>query len=501
MQNDVEQVKTTVGLFCGETKGRRGSVSAKNVVSNLLDHCTTLVLFLFRLHQLEILGHRLIAQFSNIESDKKFHPSEMKSLKPGAKDSEGDQETAETQKLEDQRQKLAQDTNSLNEKFGMEYPLDPRLQYVYPAPNVTILTNIANALASVPKFYVQVLHLMNKMNLPAPFGQVTMTPPLAASEGTEQVQPVESDVEERQMEISSEEESELESDEEDASKSKAEHPAVAKRVRNAKSDKPRKRPKLQFTKQQGTKSKSTAQKVEEVFEVPTPGGNKRTEFKLTPAIGLRTQETQVSVGTDKDAAPENITGPADQATQNPSTSWDVPSAPDLLSGTEEAARPAESGFGKIEPVAKQAEENEPEEQEEEWGATEFISSRKLRRNQLSHRETREYSAFRNYQEGEPTSRLYIKNVAKQVTEKDLHYVYGKYVDWEDEAQKLVFDIRLMKEGRMKGQAFITLPDEKRALEALKDTHAFMMKGKPIVVQFARSSKPKEKDGKDKKSKD
>jgi U11/U12 small nuclear ribonucleoprotein SNRNP65 len=32
--------------------------------------------------------------------------------------------------------------------------------------------NIYNAIASVPELYVQVLHLMNRMNLPTPFGSL-----------------------------------------------------------------------------------------------------------------------------------------------------------------------------------------------------------------------------------------------------------------------------------------------------------------------------------------
>jgi U11/U12 small nuclear ribonucleoprotein SNRNP65 len=37
-----------------------------------------------------------------------------------------------------------------------------------------------NAIIGVPKLYTQVLHLMNKMNLPCPFGPVTSTPPLVS---------------------------------------------------------------------------------------------------------------------------------------------------------------------------------------------------------------------------------------------------------------------------------------------------------------------------------
>ena len=54
-----------------------------------------------------------------------------------------------------------------------------------------------------------------------------------------------------------------------------------------------------------------------------------------------------------------------------------------------------------------------------------------------------------------------------------------------------FDIRLMTEGRMKGQAFIALPSSARAEKALAETNGLMMQGKPMVIQFARSAQSKE----------
>lgn len=45
----------------------------------------------------------------------------------------------------------------------------------------------------------------------------------------------------------------------------------------------------------------------------------------------------------------------------------------------------------------------------------------------------------------------------------------------------------MTEGRMKGQAFITLPNVDRAREALNETNGVMLQGKPLVVHFARSA--------------
>ncbi|KVH90700.1 Nucleotide-binding, alpha-beta plait [Cynara cardunculus var. scolymus] len=66
-------------------------------------------------------------------------------------------------------------------KLGVEYPFPPHLVYAYPPPDGNILTNILNALIAVPRFYTQVLHLMNKMNIPAPFRAALPTPPLPPS--------------------------------------------------------------------------------------------------------------------------------------------------------------------------------------------------------------------------------------------------------------------------------------------------------------------------------
>ena len=464
---------------------------------------------------MDILGHKLIVEFSKKRQQNLF-PTELKQLKLGDIKEKGNntgKEDGERQKKEEaekEKLRVAREINQMSERFGMEYPLNPRLQYVYPPPTVTVLTNIANALASVPKFYVQVLHLMNKMNLPPPFGAIMVTPPL-----TEEPKPsvVESErqepdrVEAAEMEMSSEEESELESEDEAEVQHKniSKFPTAAvKRTKRHGLDKPRKRQKLHLQQASMTTSRTAVQKVEEVFEVPQASGAKKAEFKLTPTIGIPSQSPLgPSVTSEESKQSTSVPDPGGSDVESgnkPIMGWDIQVNADLLSITEPKTVVEEGGFGKLEPVVKATEEEPEEEEEEEWGATEFISSRKLRRNRITHSEMRDISAFRNYQEGEPTSRLYIKNISRQATDKDLHYVFGKYVDWEDEAQKLVFDIRLMKEGKMKGQAFVTLPNAERALDALSDTHGFMLKGKPIVVQFARSAKPKEKDNKDKKEK-
>ncbi|KAL6203072.1 hypothetical protein ACLB2K_026776 [Fragaria x ananassa] len=63
-------------------------------------------------------------------------------------------------------------------RLGVDYFFPPHLEYAYPPPDGNILTNIVNALIAVPRFYTQVLHLMNKMNIPAPFRMALPSPPL-----------------------------------------------------------------------------------------------------------------------------------------------------------------------------------------------------------------------------------------------------------------------------------------------------------------------------------
>lgn len=46
---------------------------------------------------------------------------------------------------------------------------------------------------------------------------------------------------------------------------------------------------------------------------------------------------------------------------------------------------------------------------------------------------------------------------------------------------------LMKEGRMKGQAFVGLPSEQSAEKALRETNGYVLYDKPlIVVSFCSS---------------
>jgi U11/U12 small nuclear ribonucleoprotein SNRNP65 len=43
-----------------------------------------------------------------------------------------------------------------------------------------------------------------------------------------------------------------------------------------------------------------------------------------------------------------------------------------------------------------------------------------------------------------------------------------------------------QEGRMRDQAFVTFPSTQLAEHALGMTHGYMLKGKPMIVQFGRN---------------
>uniref|UniRef100_T1J0A5 RNA-binding region-containing protein 3 n=1 Tax=Strigamia maritima TaxID=126957 RepID=T1J0A5_STRMM len=385
---------------------------------------------LVRLHQLDVLGNRLVVQFAR-HQQKQYFPHLGDFKKPNLKSATKENESSKSKTVDFHKQieAMQRNINSLSMLFGLNYPINPKLRYSYPKPTETILTNIVHTLISVPKFYTQVLHLMNKLNLPAPFGEETPLPPLND-----------------ENEHSSE--SELESDEENKSSAFG-----VKRLKTRK--KTMKKFKIQDMLNLLNKTTpvlTTSLEKKNIFEMPDTQTSKKIEFKLN----------------------------LETITKNPEEEM------------EKEAGISESGFGQFAPVQSQNEQEKIDGRVEEvYAGSDFTSRDEIRRKKLSKQEMNSNSVFRSYNAGEVTSRLYIKNLSKEVNEVDLKKVYGFYVDEKSEEEKLRFDIRLMKEGRMKGQAFVTLPNEEKAKSALEDTNGYVLYGKPFVVHFARSAKPKE----------
>ncbi|XP_051738482.1 RNA-binding region-containing protein 3 [Ctenopharyngodon idella] len=434
-----------------------------------------------RLHQLRILGHTLVVEFAKDQDS-------VSVLKDPPVSNSGAGAQAEKGKKEKQQHNVPMVDNSIAPSLGLKFQTNPTLKYLYPPPSSGILTNIIHTLLSVPKFYVQVLHLMNKMNLPCPFGPVTARPPMFEMPPgplppmPPPFPPENPPLPEHEEGASgSEEESEYESgDEEDKERMIRLMGLVnqpCKRPLRAKTSSKRKKPKLKdllfIPKPDSHGPSGPALQPADVFEQPQTVGQKKIEFHISA------EASTILEGPGQNQEPQFADATEDTAEK------------------EVSAQEAAEGFGKIYPSA-QVPRQEEEREEDEDIPSEFISRRELERGRLSRDEIKKMSVFKNYEPGEPTCRLYVKNIAKQVEEKDLKFIYGRYIDISSEEERNMFDIVLMREGRMKGQAFIGLPSERSAEKALKETNGYILNDKPLVVQFARSAKPKQESADPKK---
>uniref|UniRef100_A0A7C9DQG7 RRM domain-containing protein n=2 Tax=Opuntia streptacantha TaxID=393608 RepID=A0A7C9DQG7_OPUST len=93
--------------------------------------------------------------------------------------------------------------------------------------------------------------------------------------------------------------------------------------------------------------------------------------------------------------------------------------------------------------------------------------------------------FKNYAAGNPASVLYIKNLAKDVVADDFYFVFGSLFG-SFEAAKSGLSVKLMQEGRMRGQSFVTFPSVELAHRALNLVNGYVFKGKPMIIQFGRN---------------
>ncbi|XP_067107858.1 RNA-binding region-containing protein 3 isoform X1 [Osmerus mordax] len=428
-----------------------------------------------RLHQLQVLNHTLVAEFAEDHEHVTVlkDPPVSNSVKEGKDD----------KKKQEKKPSIPVIETGISPSLGLKFQANPSLKYLYPPPSNGTLANITHALLSVPKFYFQVLHLMNKMNLPCPFGPVTPRPPMVEFPVAPSIPmpppfpPLYPPLPEGDVDQSSGEGSEYESDDEDKERIIRLMGLVnqaCKRPLRAKVSSKRKKPKLKdllfVPKPDSQSSSGPALQPSDVFEQPLPCGPKKIEFHIatdTAAMlegGAHTQEAE--------SEDENEAEPGEK---------EAPGA-----GQED---PGE-GFGKIYPTTQASPQGQEDSEEDEDLPSDVISRKDLERGRLSRDEIKRMSVFKNYEPGEPTCRLYVKNIGKQVEEKDLKYIYGRYIDLSSEAERNMFDIVLMKEGRMKGQAFVGLPSERSAERALRDTNGYVLYDKPLVVQFARSARPK-----------
>ncbi|XP_060539954.1 RNA-binding protein 41 [Pantherophis guttatus] len=115
---------------------------------------------------------------------------------------------------------------------------------------------------------------------------------------------------------------------------------------------------------------------------------------------------------------------------------------------------------------------------------ECVPEEEIIRSRLSKEEIHRIPRFSSYSPGEPSKVLYVKNLSRNATVKDLLPLFSRF------QKKDVPPLRLrLLNGRMRGQAFLTFPTVSQAQEALELLNGFPLLGKPLILEFGRSRKP------------
>lgn len=372
-----------------------------------------------RLHQLEMAGRRLTVEYSFKKE-------------PCLDEKKGLEETSlSTQKL----RAFLREINAWNPSVDFYQPPPVHLKYKYCCLEPKIAINIIFSMFKHKPFYIQVMHLMNKMCLDVPYSDN----PEAVSFFQKSFQQFFSNQNCFLNKTVSDSESEIDSDEESNIPKEMIVSTIAKRQHTL----PilRKRPAAVLSTTSVPKAKRTPINQAEVFDVVAPVTESKKIFLVVHQDALQKPMEQ----------PEVI-----------------------------------GELGTFKKEKKPSEEEHTQTVEEQPA----ITRKELLKNRISYSDMKLLSAFKNYVPGQPSMRLYIKNLARTATEQDVKRIYKQYIENLSEEEQNSFDVRVMQEGRMKGQAFVTFPSLKIAETALNETNGFLLKDRPIVVQFARAANKK-----------
>ncbi|XP_035729320.1 RNA-binding region-containing protein 3-like [Vespa mandarinia] len=423
---------------------------------------------LLRLHQIKVRGQYLSVEFAKKSMPIQFSENEIH-YGDIMKD-EIHKETVNKSHFQAFLKRLY--GGSMNQIFTQPPP--PNIKYKYAPPTKNTLLRIIIQLLKEPAFYTQVLHLMNRMNLPPPFEELEAEFPILkeiydielykdilGEDIFESVKGKGFSQNNKKEKETDEEESEIESDEDTNVKSLQNVPIKRKCLQ---SKKRLKIPKFINPAKQPTALTSIQKTIrpEDMFESVQLGESKSLKIELKTVDKLL----------------EGV---------------------DVLSEHKrDNILETQSGFGLMFPTkniehAKQNIKHFCEESLEKSSEqplekpSDFITKEELASNRISINDQRLLPVFKNYHAGKPTNRLYIKNLAKQVEANDLHYIYKKYVIPGLPNTEHEYNVRLMQEGRMKGQAFVTLQNTAQAQLAVQETNGYILKEKPMVVQYAKVS--------------
>lgn len=415
------------------------------------------------LHQQILDGKRLYVEFA--EGNARDVTSILK--RSGFVDDKRDEINGATASVEATFGNVMRKLYATADNLNFNQPPPPHLRYNYPLVNRDIIDSISIALETSRKFYVQVLHLMNRMNLEPPFvagdkklkyepqideqpnGQQTIRK--NASTQTEE-SAWQHFIRMKRKRVASDE-SEMEtttSDDEEVAKMTRSQPKIANH-------------------QIAVRSKQKQRRVLKMQRIQmNANGEKRQTIDTHSSISVAFDSPPPGAKAIKIIAPKQL--------QPIVVSNEIPVGTDLVDPSEPPA---------IGACASNA----------------IWTDAQIQENRIPDDQLKTHPLFQNYVPGAITNRLYIKNIAKEVTEDDLRAIYHRYLEENSNGIGNVrsIDIRLMQTGRMKGQAFVTfsgpyldsdddVDDSQKyhiITKALSETNGLIVKSKVLVVTYGK----------------
>ncbi|GLE02037.1 hypothetical protein PINS_up010875 [Pythium insidiosum] len=394
--------------------------------------------------------------------------------------------------------------------LGLHYAPSPLLHYKYPRASVPIVRNIANALLALPRFYTQVLHLMNKMNLPPPFEDDAIRGPFSLR--NEQSPAVSNgDHHKRSLDIEEEgeEEEEDEEDTENANQQQAPTSVPALAPPSAVPtvptiSRPRKRQRASKASRAALPSPTTA------FTASSPASQssscvapradrpgvittKELLAQRRPRLDQTSAHSSPSTVVRVEALPPTVDARDIEYVMAyvlpPETPLSALSVELLADGVALARYPTvEMARDAVETLQGVVVDEQPLRLEEAPSspasratapsspASTSFSAETLRQSRLSADAMAQEKALRNYARGDPSAALYVKNLPRSVRGPELLAICAALLPSPSPPT-----IRHFADGRMKNQAFVELETVEQATLLLEELHGIVVDQKTLVV--------------------
>lgn len=311
-------------------------------------------------------------------------------------------------------------------------PPPPHLRYSYPKASRDILDSICIALETTPRFYTQVLHLMNRMNLEPPF--IPGDRKLRFARGHRDVA-TQTDHSQR---LIGTDESELESSGDEAHRRRT----IGSQKRGHDGDLELQQKRIRMIRKQNSQAsaRTTSIALNEIFEaVPVLVSTPRIRIVVPASTSLESKHIQT-----KSANP---------------------------SDEEQPMQPSS------------------------YPNTDRFSIDTLHHERIPCDQLPDHPLFQNYDPGKLSAKLYVKNLAKTVTDDRVRQLFALFTPRDDAQAALgTIEVRVMRTGRMKGQAFVTygpgpyLSDDRvlaASQRARRETNGLLLDGRPMVVVFGK----------------